>query len=74
MEEADAGSSKSDFAYRVKVALREARETKYWLRLIEGAGLEGKGVVKPLLQESSELIAILTTIAKNAATKKNSGA
>jgi four helix bundle protein len=70
LEEADAGSSKIDFAYRVKVAVREARESKYWLRLIEGAGLEGKAIVRPLLQESSELVAILTTIAKNAAAAK----
>jgi four helix bundle protein len=66
LEEADAGSSRSDFAYRVKVALREAREAKYWLRLVEGAALEGKSIVKPLIQESCELIAILTTIAAKA--------
>ena len=65
LEEADAGSSADDFSYRVKVSLREAREAKYWLRLVEGAKLQGAAKMKPLMQEASELVAILTTIVKN---------
>jgi hypothetical protein len=30
----------------MKVPLREAREAKYWLRLVEAAALEGKSVAK----------------------------
>ena len=37
VEEAVAAYSKDDYAYRMGIALKEARETHYWLRLIEGA-------------------------------------
>ncbi|WP_291093681.1 four helix bundle protein [Empedobacter sp. UBA6745] len=34
-EEAQAGSSKADFINKVDISLKEARESNYWLRLIE---------------------------------------
>jgi four helix bundle protein len=34
VEEAQAGQSKADFACKIMIALKEARETRYWLRLI----------------------------------------
>jgi four helix bundle protein len=34
-EESQAGSSRADFKNKVKIALREARETHYWLRILE---------------------------------------
>ena len=34
-EESQAGSSKADFTNKVKIALREARETNYWLRVLK---------------------------------------
>ena len=43
------------------------REANYWLRIITATGLAGHQSVPPLLEESSELIAILTAIAKNTA-------
>ena len=33
-EEAQAGSSKADFRNKVRIALREMRESNYWLRII----------------------------------------
>lgn len=33
-EEAQAGSSKADFTNKVNIALKEARETNYWLRML----------------------------------------
>jgi four helix bundle protein len=42
------------------VALREARETKYWLRLITATKLAPIEIVEPALQEADELVAILT--------------
>jgi four helix bundle protein len=70
LEEADAGSSPDDFSYRVTVSLREARETKYWLRLIEAAKLQGADAMNPLIQEASELVAILTAIVKKREARK----
>src|ERR1051326_7770939 len=34
LEEAEAGQSKADFIAKSRIALKEARETVYWLRLI----------------------------------------
>lgn len=39
-EEAQAGSSKPDFNNKVRIALREMRESNYWLRIIKGQGME----------------------------------
>jgi four helix bundle protein len=35
--EADDASSRKDFRYRIEICKREARETKYWLRMIAKA-------------------------------------
>ncbi len=35
VEEAQAGQSRSDFVHKMAIALKEARETIYWLRLLE---------------------------------------
>lgn len=34
-EESQAGSSKADFRNKVRISLREARESNYWLRVIK---------------------------------------
>ncbi len=34
-EESQAGSSKADFNNKVRIALREMRESNYWLRIIK---------------------------------------
>jgi len=35
VEEANAGQSKKDFIAKMSIASKEARETKYWLRLLD---------------------------------------
>jgi len=42
------------------VALREARETKYWLRLILATELAPEALVTGPLREADEIVAILT--------------
>jgi len=44
--------------------LKEAREAQYWLRLLLASESIRAARIKPLLQEASEIVAILTTIAK----------
>lgn len=64
-EEAQAGSSKADFTNKVNIALKEARETNYWLRML--AELEEESVaLLPMIKESNEIKNILGTIVKNA--------
>jgi four helix bundle protein len=65
-EEAHAAHSRADFAFRNGVVLREARESKYWLRMLEETGLADRALLAPLLQEASELVAIYTVTVKKA--------
>ena len=60
LQEARAAESRADFIHKMGMALKECREAKYWLDLITRAEvLKTEGVVS-LLQESDELVAILT--------------
>ena len=63
-EEAQAGSSRADFNNKIRIALREMRETNYWLRLIgELLSNESKDEeLKQLVLESDELKSILGSI------------
>ena len=69
LEEAAAGGSRAQFLALVRGALREMRESHYWLRIITATQLAGYDRVAMLVEESRELVAILTAIARN--TDKN---
>ena len=62
VEEAVGGSSRKDFINKLQIAYKEARETRYWLRLLkEGDVLERK-LADSFLKDCDEIIAILTAI------------
>ena len=64
IEEAKSGESRADFIHKYGIAQKEARESLYWLRLIaKSSGISPKQF-EPLLQETNELISIITTIAQ----------
>ncbi len=61
--EANEALSKKDFLMRVKISRKEAKETTYWLRLInETNELENKNELEKLIQESIELKKIFSAI------------
>ena len=66
LEEAVGGQTKPDFITKVCIAQKEARETKYWLRLVDARQLIPGENLKADIKEADELIAILTTIVKRA--------
>jgi len=66
LEEADAASSRAHFITLNRGALRELRESLYWARIIIATRLPGHERLQPLKGEASELVAIVTTIVKNA--------
>lgn len=68
IEEAQHSDSKKDFVYKLNISLREARETLYWLKLIQETKIL-ENFPKELINENEELIKILITIIKN--TKRN---
>lgn len=64
-EESQAGSSKADFANKVRIALREMRESNYWLRLSKKCfkfSTQDKRTLEELITESKELWKILASI------------
>ena len=63
IEEASAGQSKRDFIAKMSISSKEARETKYWLRLLKKSNLTEINV-DLLLKEIEELIKMLTAIVK----------
>jgi four helix bundle protein len=65
VEEADAAESKDDFVRKMKIALKEAQETRYWLRTIIESAMLVDEETKALLKESDELVRIIHTIITN---------
>lgn len=66
LEEATAGQSKADFISKCSIALKEARETHYWLKLLQATDIVAAQEIQPLLTEAHELIAIMTAIVRKA--------
>ena len=63
VEEAQAGQSKADFISKMSIASKEARESKYWIRLlIESNYLINFNKKEELLQEIDNIINIITKI------------
>ena len=69
-QEAVAASSQADFSYRVSVCEREARESNYWLRLLQSAQVLDDPEIPALTQESRELVAIFTSIGRKSKRKE----
>ncbi|NER20773.1 MAG: four helix bundle protein [Symploca sp. SIO1C2] len=62
VEESQAAQSTADFIHKLEISLKEARETRYWLRLLIAAELFPDSRLRPLLTESEELIKIIAAI------------
>ena len=63
-EESQAGISRADFMNKVKIALKEMRESNYWLRLLKAINEDNKleSKIDKLVIESGELKRILGSI------------
>jgi four helix bundle protein len=58
-EEACAAESRRDFIHKLRIALKELRETRCWIRLIIGAELLKQMQMSELLDECEQLCNIL---------------
>lgn len=63
--EANGASSKKDFKNKIFICKKEAKETKYWLRLLAKSADELKDDCRGLWQEAQELTLIFSKIAVN---------
>lgn len=64
IEEALAASSRKEFIYCMNIAKREARETLYWLKLLNEITHQKNIDFSILMNENQEIITILTSIVK----------
>lgn len=67
-EEACGAESRADFIHKLKIALKEIRESAYWLKLIQKANLMKDEFIEELIQETQALTNI---IAKSIITDKS---
>jgi four helix bundle protein len=66
LEEAKAGSSRRDFVKYLEIALREARETVYWLRICLELKIASGDELESLRNEGEQIGRILGAIVSNA--------
>jgi four helix bundle protein len=60
--EANEALSKKDFAMRVKICRKEAKESRYWLKLVEVKGEDSEKRRQSLIGEATELMKIFGSI------------
>ena len=71
VQEAQAAQSKADFISKMSIASKEARETKYWLRLLSESGYLNDYVRKTeIFNDVDSIINIITKIVKTSSQKK----
>ena len=71
VQEAQAAQSKADFISKMAIASKEARETKYWLRLLTKSGyLDGYSRKAETLAEVDSIINIITKIVKTSSQRQ----
>ena len=64
VEEAVAASSRRDFLHKMTISSKEARETVYWLRLLDSSDLVTDVDVQLQLGQANEIVRLLTSIVK----------
>jgi four helix bundle protein len=66
-EEACGAESRSDFAHKMSIVLKELKESRFWLRLISRTQMLASNRTEPVLEECQQLCAI---VAKSILTAK----
>jgi len=61
-EEATAGISKKEFIAKLQISYKEARETRYWLRLFRDSKILDTSKAQELIAKCEEIIRILNAI------------
>lgn len=63
--EAEQAQSKPDFVSKMSIALKEASETNYWIRLLNATGFLSEKEITSLLADCVELEKLLVSIIKS---------
>ncbi len=70
VEESRAGESRADFIHKMNIALKESRETHYWLRIVKDKKFVESDRLSEIIKESDEIRKILGASVKTAKSKK----
>lgn len=62
IEESSGGQSKKDFLSKFSIAYKEARETRYWLRILKDTDYLSEHIFKSLLNDCEEILKIISRI------------
>jgi four helix bundle protein len=65
ISESQAAASRIDFRNKLRISLKEAYETEYWLKLFNESEILDKKEFESLLKDCLELIKLLTSIIKS---------
>lgn len=71
IEEAQGGQSKKDFIAKTQISYKEAKETKYWLRLLKDTEILEYKLAESLLLDCDEIIRIISSILKSSKINEN---
>jgi four helix bundle protein len=69
-EEACGAKSRADFIHKLQIVLKELRESSFWLRLIRKSGLVSGSNVDSRIEETKQLINIISKSLITAKKKK----
>jgi len=71
INEAQAGQSKKDFIAKMSIASKEARESKYWIKLLIKTDYLDRNdkYTKSLVNDVEEMVKLLTSIIKSSGAK-----
>ena len=69
ISEGQFAQTKADFLTKMTIALKEANETRYWLKRLYAFGSLTEKEFSSIINDNEEIISILTTITKT--TKEN---
>lgn len=64
VREAQSAQSHRDFLSKLEIALKEARETQYWIEILIESDMVEASKFNPLLQEATEITKILIASTK----------
>ena len=64
VKEAIRGQSLADFGAKMNIALKEANETSYWLRLLKHTDYLNETEYASIFADTKEILALLTSICK----------
>ena len=70
VSEAQRGQSRADFAAKMNIALKEANETQYWLKLLYRTDYISQVQYQSLNKDLAEVLSLLTAICKSAVQTK----